>query len=172
MVSLADLWLPILLSAVLVFVASSLIHMVLGWHRHDFKKLAAEDAVMDALRPFNLGPGNYVAPWAALLVDDLGRRELDAAQPRRMVHLFPRRRDLRRLRRRAVAVGRCGLYDGVPRDEHGRVRGFCARDLAELDLVFAQLGLHDSIDDRRSRLCTVDGRRVRLALAVSSVTRS
>ena len=62
MVSFADLWLPILLSAVLVFVASSLIHMVLGWHRHDFKKLAAEDAVMDALRPFNLGPGDYVAP--------------------------------------------------------------------------------------------------------------
>ena len=50
MVSLADLWLPILLSAVLVFVASSLIHMVLGWHRHDFKKFGAEDAVMDALR--------------------------------------------------------------------------------------------------------------------------
>jgi hypothetical protein len=62
MVSLADLWLPILLSAVLVFVASSLIHMVLGWHRHDFKKLPAEDAVMEALRPFNLGPGDYVAP--------------------------------------------------------------------------------------------------------------
>jgi hypothetical protein len=62
MVSLADLWLPIVLSAVLVFVASSLIHMVLGWHRHDFKKFAAEDAVMDALRPFNLGPGDYVAP--------------------------------------------------------------------------------------------------------------
>ena len=62
MVSLADLWLPILLSAVLVFVASSLIHMVLGWHRHDFKKYAAEAAVMDALRPFNLGSGDYVAP--------------------------------------------------------------------------------------------------------------
>ena len=42
MVSLADLWLPILLSAVLVFVASSLIHMVLGWHRHDFKGSSRE----------------------------------------------------------------------------------------------------------------------------------
>jgi hypothetical protein len=62
MVSLADLWLPILLSAVLVFVASSVIHMVLGWHNADFKKFAAEDAVMDALRPFDLAPGEYVAP--------------------------------------------------------------------------------------------------------------
>jgi hypothetical protein len=62
MVSLADLWLPILLSAALVFVASSVIHMLLGWHNADFKKFAAEDAVMDALRPFNLAPGGYVAP--------------------------------------------------------------------------------------------------------------
>jgi hypothetical protein len=62
MVPLVDLWLPILLSAVLVFVASSVIHMVLPWHNRDFRKLAAEDAVMDALRPFNLEPGEYVAP--------------------------------------------------------------------------------------------------------------
>jgi hypothetical protein len=63
MVSLVDLWLPILLSAVLVFVASSVIHMVLHqWHSKDFKRFAAEDAVMDALRPFNLGPGDYAAP--------------------------------------------------------------------------------------------------------------
>jgi hypothetical protein len=62
MVSLAALWLPILLSAVLVFVASSIIHMVTRWHAKDFRKLAAEDAVMDALRPFGLAPGDYVAP--------------------------------------------------------------------------------------------------------------
>jgi uncharacterized membrane protein len=62
MVSIIDLWQPILLSAVLVFVASSVIHMLLGWHNSDFKKFAAEDAVMDALRPFNLAPASYVAP--------------------------------------------------------------------------------------------------------------
>jgi hypothetical protein len=62
MVSLLDLWLPILLSAVFVFVASSVIHMALPWHDKDFKKFTAEDAVMDALRPFNLPPGEYVAP--------------------------------------------------------------------------------------------------------------
>jgi len=41
MVSLVDLWLPILLSAVLVFVASSVIHMALRWHSNDFKRFAA-----------------------------------------------------------------------------------------------------------------------------------
>ena len=62
MVSLAALWLPILLSAVAVFVASSIIHMALPWHSKDFKKFPAEGAVLDAMRPFNLGPGEYVAP--------------------------------------------------------------------------------------------------------------
>ncbi len=62
MVSLTALWLPILLSAVLVFVASSIIHMATRWHAKDFKKFPAEDAVMDALRPFNLAAGDYVAP--------------------------------------------------------------------------------------------------------------
>jgi hypothetical protein len=36
--------------------------MALRWHASDFKRLAAEDAVMDALRPFNLSPGDYAAP--------------------------------------------------------------------------------------------------------------
>ena len=62
MVSLAALWLPILVAAVLVFIASSLIHMVLGYHAADYGRLPAEDKVMDALRPFNLAPGDYVTP--------------------------------------------------------------------------------------------------------------
>jgi len=33
MVSLAALWLPILLAAVFVFIASSIIHMVLPYHK-------------------------------------------------------------------------------------------------------------------------------------------
>jgi hypothetical protein len=64
MVSLPDLWLPILLSAVLVFIASSIIHMALPWHKGDMRRFPAEDAVLNALRPFNLPPGDYVAPMA------------------------------------------------------------------------------------------------------------
>ncbi len=62
MVSLTALWLPILLSAVLVFVASSIIHMALRWHSGDFKRFPNEDGVMDALRAFNLPPADYAAP--------------------------------------------------------------------------------------------------------------
>lgn len=64
MVPIASLALPILLSAVAVFVASSLIHMVLGWHKHDLRRVGDEDAVMAALRPFNLAPGDYALPMA------------------------------------------------------------------------------------------------------------
>ena len=64
MVSLMSLWLPILLSAVLVFVVSSLIHMLLKYHNTDFGKVPNEDQVMDALRPFGIAPGDYVIPYA------------------------------------------------------------------------------------------------------------
>lgn len=64
MVGVLALWLPILLSAVLVFVASSIIHMFLTYHRDDFVKVPNEDAVMDALRHLNIPPGEYVVPCA------------------------------------------------------------------------------------------------------------
>ncbi|MEX2151787.1 MAG: hypothetical protein WD825_00515 [Gemmatimonadaceae bacterium] len=63
MVPLASLWLPILLSAVLVFLASSLLHMVLRYHRTDFAKIPNEDAIMDVLRP--VPPGDYMIPYAS-----------------------------------------------------------------------------------------------------------
>jgi hypothetical protein len=62
MVTLMSLWLPILLSAVFVFVASSIIHMVLKYHRADFAPLPRESDVMAALRPFAIPPGDYVVP--------------------------------------------------------------------------------------------------------------
>jgi hypothetical protein len=55
-------WLPILLSAVIVFVVSSIIHMLLPWHKNDYPKLANEDAVGDALRPLAIPPGDYMIP--------------------------------------------------------------------------------------------------------------
>src|SRR5262245_13595639 len=64
MVPLTSLWMPILLSAVLVFVASSIVHMMLPFHRNDFQKLPSEDAVMEALRRFSIPPGDYMIPKA------------------------------------------------------------------------------------------------------------
>ena len=62
MVSLADLWIPILLSAVVVFIVSSIVHMALPWHENDYPKVPNEDAVRAALRPLNIPPGGYMVP--------------------------------------------------------------------------------------------------------------
>ncbi len=43
MTELSALWLPILLSSVIVFVASSIIHMAPLWHKNDYPRLANED---------------------------------------------------------------------------------------------------------------------------------
>jgi hypothetical protein len=62
MVALTSLWLPILLSAVLVFLASFVLHMLVPFHRSDYRTVPAEDEVMEALRRFNIPPGDYMMP--------------------------------------------------------------------------------------------------------------
>ena len=63
MVSLAALWLPILLSAMIVFVASSIMHMLLPYHKGDYRRLPEEDKVLAALRGAGLTRGLYVFPY-------------------------------------------------------------------------------------------------------------
>jgi hypothetical protein len=60
--ALLSLWLPILLSAVVVFVISSLVHMVFKWHASDYHPFANEDAVRAAINAGNPKPGRYVLP--------------------------------------------------------------------------------------------------------------
>jgi hypothetical protein len=62
MTGLSALWLPILLSAVFVFLASSVLHMASPWHKSDYPKMPNEDKVMDALRPLAIPPGDYMIP--------------------------------------------------------------------------------------------------------------
>ena len=62
---LGALWLPIVLSAVLVFLVSSVIHMVLKYHNRDYRALPNEGAVRAALRAGNPEPGQYVIPYCA-----------------------------------------------------------------------------------------------------------
>lgn len=64
MISIVSLWLPIVLSAVFVFILSSVIHMFLGYHRSDVAAVPQEAQVMDALRPFSIPPGDYMMPHA------------------------------------------------------------------------------------------------------------
>ena len=69
MVPLTALWLPILLSAVAVFIISSIIHMFLGYHANDFKGLPNEKEVLDDLRKHNIPEGNYSFPRATSMKD-------------------------------------------------------------------------------------------------------
>lgn len=64
MVTIASLWMPIILAGVLVFVASSVIHMLLGYHKHDFRAVPDENAAISAMRALNIPPGDYVFPYA------------------------------------------------------------------------------------------------------------
>lgn len=62
-VALSSLWLPILLSAVAVFIASALIWTVVQWHNGDWRRLPDEEAARQALR--GVPPGDYMLPHAA-----------------------------------------------------------------------------------------------------------
>ncbi|HZE89419.1 MAG TPA: hypothetical protein VE404_07730 [Verrucomicrobiae bacterium] len=65
MTELTALWPPILLSSVIVFVVSTIIHMALpGWHKNDCLKLPNEDRFADAVRPLAIPPGPYMVPRA------------------------------------------------------------------------------------------------------------
>lgn len=64
MVTIIALWLPIVLSAVFVFIASSIIHMFLKYHQSDFSQLPREDEIMDKLREYDIPPGDYYFPYA------------------------------------------------------------------------------------------------------------
>jgi hypothetical protein len=63
MVPLTALWLPILLSAVIVFVASSIMHMLLPYHRADYQRLPDEDKTLAGLRAAGLKRGLYLFPF-------------------------------------------------------------------------------------------------------------
>ena len=69
MTPLVQLWLPILLSAVFVFIASSILHMVIPIHKNDCRKLPGEGKLLDAMNAQNVSPGAYMFPCAASMAD-------------------------------------------------------------------------------------------------------
>jgi hypothetical protein len=69
MTPLTSLWLPILLSAVFVFIASSIIHMALPWHKWDYRVVPNEDAFRNAVGPLSVPPGDYMVPRAQSMAD-------------------------------------------------------------------------------------------------------
>ncbi len=75
MVYMADLWLPILLSAIFVFIVSSVIHMVLPFHKADCKKLPGEERVLEEMRAQGVKSGDYMLPCPESM-KDMGSPEM------------------------------------------------------------------------------------------------
>lgn len=61
-----SLWLPVLVSAVVVFVISSVLHMVLKYHRADYRQLPQEAALRAVFAKDNPGPGYYIVPFCEM----------------------------------------------------------------------------------------------------------
>lgn len=75
MVSITALWLPILVSAVLAFLVSSVIHMILPYHKSDYAKLPGEDSIRAAIRKENAPAGDYAMPHASSM-KEMGSPEM------------------------------------------------------------------------------------------------
>lgn len=65
MVNLTALWMPVLISAVIVFFASWVAHMLLPFHRKDYVGLPGEARIAEAIRNEKVPPGNYMCPHIA-----------------------------------------------------------------------------------------------------------
>jgi hypothetical protein len=61
-VSPLDLWLPIIVASVIVFIASFISWMVLPFHKKDFRKLKDEEALFKTLAAMDAEPGMYMFP--------------------------------------------------------------------------------------------------------------
>ena len=187
MVSVVSLWLPVLVSAVLVFLASSLFHMVLKYHRSDAGPLPDEDKVAGALRPLRIPPGDYALPYGA----GPGSRELlekFKQGPVAIITVMPNGLpalglNLARWFGYSLLVGAVAGYTaGItlgPGAEYALVfrvvgtvafAGYSLANPAGEHLVVAELELHPQDDVRRPGLRAADGRRIRLALAVRRLT--
>jgi len=57
------LWMPILVSAVFVFITLMIVHMIPGWHQRDMSAVPGEDRVMEMLRGLSVQPGEYRFPY-------------------------------------------------------------------------------------------------------------
>lgn len=58
---IVDLWLPIVVSAIVMFVASALIWTMFKWHNSDYRQLADEEAARAGLQ--GNSPGYYLLPY-------------------------------------------------------------------------------------------------------------
>ena len=134
MAFLAALWPPSLLSAVTVFVASFIVHMVLAYHRNDYSQLPDEDKILAAaarrrpqarslhlplLHPQGLEvprPDRKAKAGTGRVPDHLSQRPARHAEvPDPVVRVLPPDRILRRLARRTQVAARRKLSGRLSR---------------------------------------------------------
>jgi hypothetical protein len=65
MVPVTSLLIPIVVAAIIVFLTSAILHMVLPFHRKDFRKVPNEDAFIATFRKLDVPPGDYCVPNAS-----------------------------------------------------------------------------------------------------------
>ena len=192
MVPIMSLWLPILLSAVIVFVVSSIVHMVLPFHKNDWKRLPNEDAVQEALRRLSIPPGDYLAPRPTSrqgMKDPQFVAKMNAG-PVLIMTVKPAGppsmgKSLGLWFGYLIVVGVFAAYvsgralaPGTRYPEVFRFAGctafsrLLARAAPEFDLVLAQLGRHAAECCRRTAVWAADGRNIRLAVASLKTSRS
>jgi hypothetical protein len=184
MTPLSALWLPIVLSAVIVFVASSIMHMLLPYHRSDYEKLPDEDRVLAALRSAGLKRGLYVFPFTThkdmkspAVVEKYNQGPVGmltvfhsgtaghAKVPGSMVRLLSFGRLLRRLP--DSAHGRAGrlLFARFSCRGDGRISRLRPGKSEQQHLERADLEHDHQGSSRRTRLCSADCGNLRLAMA-------
>lgn len=90
-VTLTDLWMPILLGTLLAWIASAAIHLALKYHNSDYKQLANEDEVAEAIRRGSPSPGLHSMPFCKDM-SQMGEPEMQAkftSGPVAFVTIFP-----------------------------------------------------------------------------------
>jgi hypothetical protein len=180
MLWLSTLWLPILLSSVIVFVVSSIIHMVLPWHKSDFPKLPNEEKVMDALRPLAVPPGDYMIPRPSSTQEMRSPEFAEKMKrgPVMVLTMMPngpiamgknlvlrRHWNLGGVCRRDRAARWRALPSRFPVRRGYRVYRILGGSVADVDLVSARLAPDVQGDRGRVDLRPSDRRHVRLAVA-------
>ena len=85
-----SLWFPVIVSAVVIFVASSIIHMALTYPKADIKPLPNEEAVRDAIAKGNPSPGLYFTPHCAdhKQMNDPAKKQMFEKGPVAMLTIF------------------------------------------------------------------------------------
>jgi hypothetical protein len=69
-VALGALWLPVVLSAVFVFIGSSVIWMAFKWHDGDWKQGGLTGDLQEALRNVGVTTGQYLFPYMDMKATD------------------------------------------------------------------------------------------------------